>query len=272
MRTILISTKYPEKVHDANCKGLKGILSRIEQIPISDSSIEPGQRSPNLLVEVETDCSNAIPLLEDLLELTEFMEKCGAEPQVLQREHMGGFKNYRDTELDLIGLQEVIDFENQIAFKGLNEASGRFLSELEHADWLAHAGEIFYGEEGTATAPANELPNPEWCDVALEVNNRLSNNLLTDFPFHRNRVLQPLTESVDVFSLVQRKVKELDSIPFRSHEDLRIGLRWIVSTAIAEKYFEDLLPVGYGFNWSQWLLKGRIPCGWDVDENLLIIY
>ncbi|MFM8477651.1 MAG: hypothetical protein ACKOEO_17860 [Planctomycetaceae bacterium] len=228
------------------------------------------------LFQVETDCESACELLELISSFVACVTDRGVELAISEIERLpqpinASPSNCTTSKIGLSDLKMRLRFEESIRFSGWPNPLSEYVRILEQADWCAHVGEET-ANLPAATAASQLLPTENWLDVILEAQNRLTETLCFKYPYHYKRSYRRVSESIDLRALVEKKVLGAEAT-FRSKELLTQSLCLIVHQACLEVYYADLVPVSFGVEWASWLIRGRLPCGWQgsgKDGTLII--
>jgi len=233
-------------------------------------------RNSQPLFDLETDCENACEALGAVIGFVSLLSEQGIVAEISQLERLpqpmdGPPPRPAKKTIAVGNLQATLEFEESIQFRGWPDTLRAYIDRLQKADWTLHLGEPI-DDDSVVTGKRSDLPTSNWLDVILESQNRLTETLCYDHPYHYKRNFQPLVESLEFQPLVADKLRGVGR-EFRDSELLARSLALVIHQACLEVYYCNLVPEAFGANWASWLLRGRLPCGWrgKGDGGRLIV-
>lgn len=222
-------------------------------------------RTGGRVLTVETDCPEALALLEELVRLIQELERVGCTlglEMVLGGPGAPSSRPRRGVGLEDL-LQEV-ERERALRVDCLPERAQVFLDDLGKRAWF----ELLDRPPGEPL----EAGYLALSEALLEIGNALSTALIQRDPFRFSRCWRP------VEALVRAAVEELvEDQAGRAEVELPRsvlrGLEVLVGTAAMEVWLQDVALSSPLREWVDQLRSGRVPIGWRgvfPDGELLV--
>ena len=243
-------------------KAFRAVKKLIPELSIAE--YQSRLKTGGALIEIPTYRNDMSEYLDGLATAIEVLRELNSQADHLKlsASDMGA--------VSLGDLEETLAFHQGYQPVDLVGNTSGFLKRYEEADWQAHTGGPIDHPDvvGVAVPPKDDQG---WGYIQIGIQTNLVNQLVSQVGYHHAFLHTHFDQLMPAISrLVQSKLSSTPPGYFDTHNEPS-GL---IMLACIERYFSNQIDSMIATSWTEWLFRGRIPCGWqgEYPEGQLLVW